>query len=170
MAFLSITISVALLVYLALRISKMVGGDTAIASRQAIGGLPELPNCSDADIELLLASMPTAWTTYQGMTPPLELKVRGLSHELYRRFTKLHLDAYGRHILDTLTPSEVMEVGQSLLPNINAAAYVVDWKGAAYQNGNPIPYSPENLASFMRKDEMLRNFVSEEAGKIGPAW
>jgi hypothetical protein len=114
--------------------------------------------------------MPTAWVTYDGMTPPLQLKIRGLTQELYRRFTKAQLDAFGRDTLNSLPPSEAMEVVKGLLPDVNAAAYVLDWKGATYPNGKPLPYTPDNMASFMRKDDMLRNFVSDEAGKLGPAW
>jgi hypothetical protein len=170
MIFLSVAVSVVFLIYLLLRISRMLGGNRQVVLTEPAAGPPELPHRSDAEVDALLASMPTAWVTYDGMTPPLQLKIRGLSHELYRRFTKAQLDAFGRDTLNSLPPSEAMEIAKSLLPDVNAAAYVVDWKGATYPNGNPLPYTPDNMAALMRKDEMLRNFVSDEAGKLGPAW
>ncbi|HKZ09222.1 MAG TPA: hypothetical protein VJL61_00785 [Rhodanobacteraceae bacterium] len=170
MIFLSVAVSIVFLVYLLLRISRMLGGGTRVVQVGPDVAPPELPHRSDTEINALLASMPTAWVTYEGMTPPLQLKVRGLSHELYRRFTKAKLDAYGRDLLNSLPPSEAIAIAKSLLPDVNAAAYVVDWKGAMYPNGKAVPYSPDNMATLMRKDEMLRNFISDEAGKLGPAW
>jgi hypothetical protein len=35
-----------------------------------------------------------------------------------------------------------------------------------HPNGKPLPFSPDNLASLMRKDEMLTNFISDETGKL----
>jgi len=168
--FFSVAVSVVFLVYLLLRISKMLGVNRQVVVTEPTAAPPELPRRSDAEVNALLASMPTAWVTYEGMTPPLQLKIRGLSHELYRRFTKAQLDAFARDTLNSMSPSEAMEVVKSLLPDVNAAAYVMDWKGATYPNGKPLPYTQDNMASLMRKDDMLRNFVSDEAGKLGPAW
>ncbi len=148
----------------------MLGGNRQIVATESAAALPELSHRSDAEVSALLANMPTTWVTYEGMTPPLQLKIRGLSHELYRRFTKAQLDAFGRDALNSMSPSEAMEVVKGLLPDINATAYVIDWKGATYPNGKPVPYTPDNMASLMRKDDLLRNFVSDEAGKLGPAW
>lgn len=170
MVFLSVAVSVVFLIYLLLRISRMLGGNNRVVHTEPVASPPELPHRSDEEVNALLASMPTAWVTYDGMTPPLQLKIRGLTQELYRRFTKAQLDAFGRDTLNSLPPSEAMEVVKGLLPDVNAAAYVLDWKGATYPNGKPLPYTPDNMASFMRKDDMLRNFVSDEAGKLGPAW
>ena len=170
MGFLAVAVSVVFLIYLLLRISRMLGGNRQVVITEPVAGPPELPHRSDSEVNALLTSMPTAWVTYDGMTPPLQLKIRGLSHELYRRFTKAQLDAFGRDTLNSLPPSETVEIVKKLLPDVNAAAYVVDWKGATYPNGKPLPYTPDNMAALMRKDEMLRNFVSDEAGKLGPAW
>ena len=170
MGFISAAVSVAFLIYLILRISRMVWGTTTVVSTAPAPGLPDLPDRSKAEVNALLASMPTAWVTYEGMTPPLQLKLRGLTHELYRRFTTEFLDAYGRQNFDHLPQHEIMEVMMKILPDLNASAYVLDWKGATYTNGNPLPYTRDNMASLMRKDEMLRNFVSDQAGKIGPGW
>lgn len=170
MLFLSVAVSVVFLIYLLLRISRMLGGNAQVGATEPDPGPPDLPRRSDEEVKTLLASMPTTWVTYDGITPPLQLQIRGLTQELYRRFTKEQLDAFGRDTLDSLPPSAAMEVMKGLLPHINAAAYVLDWRGAKYPNGKPLPYTRDNMASLMRKDDMLRNFVSDEAGKLGPAW
>ena len=59
-----------------------------------------------------------------------------------------------------------MELMKTFLPDINAQAYVLDWEGAQYPNGNPLPFSPDRLAILMRKDEILRVFVTDEAWKL----
>ena len=104
------------------------------------------------------------------MTPPLKLKLRGLTEELYRRFTRSCIDIHGRDNLDMLTMNEKLEIMKGLLPNINAKAYVTDWSDAQYPNGTPMAYASDDLAVFMRKDEFLRNFISEEARKLAPDW
>lgn len=172
MGFLSGVIGVVFLIYMLLRISRMLGGGarTVIVNQEPYDDRPKLPDRSAGELQTLLESMPTEWVTYEGMTPPLRLKVRGLTQELYRRFSRAQLDAFGQATLDTLPMAQKMEVMKSLLPVINATAYVLDWSGAQYSNGNALPYTPENLATLMHKDEMLRNFVSNEANRMGPKW
>ena len=172
MGLLSGVIGVVFLVYLLLRISRMLGGGarTMVVDQEPHDDRPTLPDRSTGELQTMLDSMPVEWVTYEGMTPPLRLKVRGLTQELYRRFTRAQLDAFGQDTLDKLPMAQKMDVMKGLLPVINATAYVLDWSGAQYPNGNTLPYTPENLATFMRKDEMLRNFVSNEAGRIGPTW
>jgi hypothetical protein len=58
---------------------------------------------------------------------------------------------------------------QFLLPVI-AEAYAIEWEGAQYQNGAPMPYSPANLALFMAGDQHLIAFVSQKAERISPPW
>ena len=87
----------------------MLGGNRQIVATESAAALPELSHRSDAEVSALLANMPTTWVTYEGMTPPLQLKIRGLSHELYRRFTKAQLDAFGRDPLNTMSPSAARE-------------------------------------------------------------
>lgn len=169
MGALSALIGVVFLVYLLLRIVRMLDGGPRTPS-VAPQGPPELPKRSEAEIETLLESMPTKWVAYEGMTPPLELKIRGLTYELWRRFARHHLDQFGQHTLDALPVAEAAKVSASLLPNINDQAYVLDWRGMTYPNGNPLPYTSENLATLMRKDEFLMNFVSKEAEKLSPDW
>ena len=47
---------------------------------------------------------------------------------------------------------------------------MVDWSGAHYQNGMPLPYTPDKLAALMRKDEMLKIFISAESEKTSSSW
>lgn len=169
MVFLSVAVSVVFLVYLLLRISRMLGGGRRVLLTEPAAAPSELPHRSDAEVNALLASMPMAWVTYRGMTPPLQLKIRCMSQELYRRFAIAELDPDGQDVFKGLPTSKIAEIAAFHLPDINAAALVVDWKGVMYPNGNPVPYSPSNMASFMRKDEMLLNFVADEAGKLAKA-
>jgi hypothetical protein len=168
MGVLSALVSVAFLVYLLLRISKMVGGTRTVSTNRPEGDSTTFPKRSEAEIDSLLASMPTAWVVYDGMTPALNLKIRGMTEELYRRFTSRALDDYGRQVLNSLPYQEMMAVAASLLPSINAEAYVVEWNGAQYPNGNPLPATVDNLAMLIRNDEMLRNFISNEAERLSP--
>ena len=175
MGFLSGLIGVVFLIYLLLRISRIVGGTTrAKAAFRPSSNSPELWEKGQAEIQSLLDAMPTAWVTYDGMTPPLKLKIRGLSGDLYQTFVHSHLDAYGREGLASMPYQDQVETMKNLRPTINAEAYVLDWSGAQYPNGKPLPFSPDNLASFMRKDEMLTNFISDETGRLatvaGLAW
>jgi hypothetical protein len=56
-----------------------------------------------------------------------------------------------------------------LLPVV-ADAYVSNWEGAQYPNGNAMPFSPANLAIMMAKDHHLGAFVQSEAERISPRW
>jgi len=53
---------------------------------------------------------------------------------------------------------------------IMAEAYIVDWDGARHSNGNPMRFSPENVAILMGKDEHLQPFISTHAKRISPPW
>lgn len=174
MGFLSGLIGVVFLVYMLLRISRMLGGPRSTVVITNPAAPPQLWGKSAAEIQSSLDNMPTKWVAYEGMTPPLQLKIRGLTGDLYQTFVHFHVDAYGRQQLESMSPQDRAETLQKLRPAINAEAYVVDWNGAQYPNGNPLRFSPDNLAAFMRKDEMLVNFISEEAGNLantnGLAW
>jgi hypothetical protein len=65
--------------------------------------------------------------------------------------------------------AEKLEVMKGFLPDINAHAYVLDWKGVTYPNGHPLPFSHVRLAAMMRKDDVLREFISEESFKLSQA-
>ena len=171
MGFLSGVIGVVFLIYLLLRISRMLGSSTSgrVIPSESYDTRPKLPTRSETEIQTILDSMPTKWLIYEGSTPPLNIRVRGLSREFYRRFWRNHLDTM-QNYLDTLPPKEKQDFVMSQTPNVNALAYVVEWNGALYPNGNPLPGTVDNLAVLIRKDEMLRNFISEESGKISPDW
>ena len=70
--------------------------------------------------------------------PPLRLKLRGNSYEGFRRVTRKYIDRTGQDHFERLSDAQRM---QFLLPVI-AEAYVIEWEGAQYQNGAPLPYSP----------------------------
>jgi hypothetical protein len=162
MALLSVLISIAVLILLVARIARLSGGSSMIPQADPF----PLPDRTADEVERMLAEMPTRWVTYNGMTPPLQLKVRAVTEELYRRFTRAQMDAIGQKNIATLPFQERMKLMQSFLPDINARAYVLDWQGAAYPNGQPLPYTPDHLAILMRNDELLRLFVTDEAGRL----
>jgi hypothetical protein len=77
-----------------------------------------------------------------------------------------YTDRMGQDHFDRLSDAERMQ----FMPLFIAEAYVIEWEGAQYQNGAPMPYSPANLALFMAGDEPLIAFVQQEAERIGPPW
>ncbi len=111
-------------------------------------------------------ALQSEWITYNGRTPPLRLKVRGNSYEGFRRVVRKYIDTIGQDHFDRLAEAERV---QFLLP-VMAEAYVLDWDGAQYQNGTPMPYSPANLVLLMAGDQHLIAFVKQEAERISPAW
>lgn len=169
MGVLTVIVTVVFLVYLLLRIAGMVGGGSPNTASSTLSedNRPALPHRTPQEVQALFDSMPSEWVSYEGATPTLNLHVRGVTHELYRRVTRNHMEAYGLSVLDNMPIEQKMEVSNGMLPSINATAYVIGWRGAEYPNGKPLPYTPENLATLMRKDEMLRNFVSAESQRIG---
>jgi hypothetical protein len=174
MAVISGLISVVFLIYLLMRIVRMA--ENSKSSTYEVtdkpGGIydarPKLPFRTGDEIQKQLQSMPTTWARYPGCTPPLDLRIRGMTEELYRRFTRTYFEESGmRDHLDQLPPAQQFEIMSSQLPEINARAYVIDWRGATYPNGAPLPYAPAHLAALMRQDKLLMTFVSDEAGKLG---
>ena len=179
MAIISGLISVAFLTYLVLRISGMIGGYRATVTLGTTG-TPEtpppfdpnrfntspLPQRTQTELEQIVSSMQTEWVTYAGATPPLRLRVRGQSYEGFRRVIRKYIDLKGQDHFDRLSQEQKMEF---LLPVI-ADAYVSDWEGAQYPNGNAMPFSPANLAIMMAKDPHLGAFVKSEAERISPPW
>jgi hypothetical protein len=108
----------------------------------------------------------TEWVTYNGRTPSLRLRVRGNSYEGFRRVVRKHIDRVGQDYFEQLSAAERM---QFLLQAI-AEAYVIEWEGAEYPNGGPMPFSPANLALFMAGDQHLTAFVNQEADRLSPPW
>ena len=121
MGILSVAVSVVFLVYLLLRISGMVGGTTTRTTivEERYDHRPKLSDLSEAEIQSQYAMMPTDWVIYQGMSPPLQLKVRGLTEELYRRVMRRHLDAFGQDTLERMPmPEKLARTGSGSLTTV----------------------------------------------------
>jgi hypothetical protein len=169
MGFIFAVIPVVFLIYLLLRIAGMVGGTTTVTTKHIANGPGQpkpLEDLTKQQVEEKLASMPTEWITYMGSTPPLELKVRGVTEDLYRRFTKAKADAFGRDTLERMSRQEQMALVMNWTPEIMARAYVIDWRGAVYPNGNPMPFDPAQLAVMTKRDEFLGNFIAQTTDRL----
>jgi hypothetical protein len=84
----------------------------------------------------------------------------------FRRVIRKYIDRTGQHHFERLPDADRL---QFLLPVI-AEAYVMELEGAQYRNGEPMPYSPANLALFMAGDQHLTAFVEQEADRLSPPW
>src|SRR5580693_8555600 len=84
----------------------------------------------------------------------------------FRRVIRKYIDRIGQDHFDQLSQQQKEEF---LLPVV-AEAYVSDWEGAQYPNGNAMPFSPANLAIMMAKDPHLGALVESEAERISPPW
>ena len=165
-------IAVAFLIYLVLRIVGMIGGYRTTVTVRPRPFDPNrfntspLPTRTQKELESAQNSMRTEWVTYDGATPPLRLHVRGQSYEGFRRVTRKYIDLTGQDNFDRLSQQQKVEF---LLPVI-AEAYVSDWEGAQYSNGNAMPFSPANLAIMMARDPHFGAFVQSEAERLSPPW
>ena len=159
-----------MIVVLTLTIVRMVGGTkttfTVIPGTPA-DGIDFAPGeRSPEEVQAVSDAMPSEWCSYEGLTPPLRLKIRGQSQENYTRITRQHLDAVGRDAFEFLPDAQK----GAFLQRISLVAYVVDWEGACYPNGAPLAFSLDNLAALVAKDELLRAFVMENAHRLSPPW
>jgi len=111
-------------------------------------------------------ALPTRWVTYMGATPPLKLEIRGQSYETYRRVMRKHLDGISDGARRAMTETMLHDINLLVV----ADAYVIDWEGATYANGNPMPFSPAELSARMAVDPPLVSFVTENARAISPPW
>ncbi len=127
---------------------------------------PPLPERSPKEVEHLVQSLPCEWVTYEGCTPPLRLKVRGQTYETYRRMVRAHIDGIGQHYFESLDSAQQTDIFNLIIADI----YVTAWEGAQYQNGNPLPFTPENLRILFQRDPLLLNFVIDNARRISPPW
>jgi hypothetical protein len=179
MAIISGLIAVALLIYLVLRIVEMIGGyRTTVTLRATDKPRPPppfdpnrfntspLPRRSQRELEQIQNSLQTKWVTYGGATPSLRLHIQGQTYEGFRRVVRKHIDRFGQDNFDQLSQQRKEEF---LLPVV-AEAYVSDWEGAQYPNGNEMPFSPANLAIMMAQDPHLGAFLQSEAERISPPW
>jgi hypothetical protein len=179
-------ISILFLVYLVLRIVKMLTQKPAAPKRPASPinwnfkndpspdskfdpnrfNTAALPKRSSEEIKRQYDSMPSEWITYNGLTPPLRLKVRGQSYESFRRVARKYIDLVGQATFERYSDAQKAEVNNHII----AEAYVTDWEGPQYPDGNPMLYTPANLVILMSKDEHLLPHVTSEAQRISPAW
>jgi len=110
--------------------------------------------------------MPIEWVTYLGATPPLKLKIRGTTEMMYRQASRKFINLLGQENFERLSNQEKL----AAIHAINADIYVLDWEGAFYPNGSPMPFSPSALALLLDKDEHLNVFLSDQVARISPAW
>lgn len=172
-----VIVSVLVAIYLVLRIGRMLGGRSVIAGRESGGQPPAafdpnrfnaapLPKRTDEEIKARDDALQTEWVTYNGHTPPLRLKLRGNSYEGFRRVSRKYIDRIGQDHFEHLSDAERAQFMHLLI----AEAYVIEWDGAQYPNGAPMPYSPAGLALFLAADQHLIAFVQHEAERISPPW
>jgi hypothetical protein len=121
---------------------------------------------SSEEFEQQAASMPVEWITYVGMTPELLLKIRGTTQGMFRQTTRKYINIIGQENFERLSTSE----RNAMMDAIMAEAYVLDWNGALYPNGNPMPYSASSLAVMLAKDPLLGTFLSDQDERLNPGW
>ncbi len=167
MGFVFGAIAVLSLVYLILRILKIVGGERVVVEARGWNEpLPPLPARSSEEVAAMIADMPSNWLIYDGMTPSLRLQIRGQSYENYRRVTRKYIDEIGQDNFALLSPEQLQSVNNLIM----SEAYVVAWEGAHYPNGNPLPFTPQNLAILLDRDAFLVSFITDEAHRLSPLW
>ena len=171
----SAIIGVLVIVILALVIIQMVGGTkTKITYQfepQPGTGPPPLPGRTPGEIKEALDAMPSEWVTYEGATPPLKLHIRGLTHENLRRVSRKLIDQMGgQQAMDQLPVEQVTQLMLGMNSNLIAEAYVLDWEGARYPNGAPMPFSASNMATRLDGDPYLLTFVTDHAHRLSPDW
>jgi hypothetical protein len=174
MLLLSIIIGVLSAIFLLLRIAQMLGGSVPIAARkkpiEVFSGdrfnIAPLPKRPAKEIAAQISALKTEWVTYNGMTPPLQLLIRGQSYESYRRVVRSEIDVIGQRNFERLSTQQQAEISRLIV----ARAYVGEWEGAEYTNGNPMPFSSENLSLLIASDPHLEVFIVTEAGRISPPW
>lgn len=166
----AIVISLLLIVLLGLWIIQaLVGTKTkyTIVQEGAANPYDPAPGVRSAEeIKAISDAMPSEWCAYQGMTPPLRLKIRGQSLENYTRITRQYLDDVGRDIFINLPAQQQAAVNLRIIVD----AYVTDWEGALYPNGNPLPFSLDNVMALLGKDEFLLPFIQDNAHRLSPPW
>lgn len=153
-----------MIVLLVMRIAGMLGNGRT----QAVPAIPDpAPGFKSAEqVQATSEVMPSEWCEYQGRTPPLRLKIRGQSEENYTRITRQQLATLGPGGINYLSEDQ----RSAFVSRIAAQAYVADWEGAFYPNGNPIPFSVDNLMAVIEGDQLLTAFVMENAHRLSPAW
>jgi hypothetical protein len=181
MEILSGVIGVLVVVVLILRIAQMTGGTTTTIKTIHGSYDPEgnfhpgetgrrevapLPARSGQELQQQAESMVVEWVTYPGATPPLRLKIRGATYEMYRRVARKYIDQVGQDNFERLSMEQIQVVNRSMM----AEAYVLDWEGAQYPNGAPKPFLPASLALLLNSDPHLEEFLIHHGERISPKW
>lgn len=170
----SVIIGLLLIVVLVLVIVRMVGGTKTTITYQVEGqqgSLPPLPDKSPEEIKADFAAMSSEWVEYAGATPPLKLRIRGLTHENLRRVSRKLIDELGgQRAIDQLPVDQATQLLFGMNSKLVAEAYVLEWDGALYPNGAPMPYSAANMATRLDADPYLMTFVTDHAHRLSPDW
>lgn len=131
------------------------------------GPPPPLPMpLTPEEFERTVASMPVKWVTYEGTTPPLNLKIRGASEEMFVQACRRCVNDIGQDRYDRMTVQERENVVKSVM----AGLYVLGWQGARYSNGSEMPFSPPDMTLMLERDPHLVTFLSEQVRQISPSW
>jgi hypothetical protein len=175
MAVLGAIVAILTIIGLILQIAKNTGGikttTSTVQGHFDEGGKfhpgPALPAplpLTQEEFDRQLASMPVEWVTYMGATPSVRLKIRGVTELMYRQICRKYINMMGQEQFERMPFSEK----DAVIRMINSELYVLDWDGAAYPNGNPMPFSPSALMLLLDKDQHLRAFLSDEVARISP--
>ena len=76
----------------------------------------------------------------------------------------------GQAMFDAMPTDQARNVLAALNPRLIATAYVIDWEGAIYPNGSPMPFTISNIATRLEQDPYLLTFVTDEAHRLSPDW
>lgn len=125
-----------------------------------------LPERTASEIKEQTDALKLEWVTYGGSTPPLRLLIQGQTYETYRRIARGRIDLLGQQNVERLSPEQMADFNRSII----AHAYVRNWEGAQYPNGNAMPFTPENLTLLMERDPYLESFITNEAKRVSPPW
>jgi hypothetical protein len=98
----------------------------------------------------------TAWITYDGVTPPLRLKLCLAGSTPYNAALATYTKAYGANSPEQLSNEDKQRVIALAL----SAVFIVDWdKGGC-------PYRPLDMAEILLSDPTLIFFVSDSMKQI----
>ena len=172
MSALSVVIGGLFAIFLVLCIVQLLGANIPAANRKKpvevfsenrFNTAP-LPKRTTKEIEAQTSNLRKEWATYNGMTPPLKLLIRGQSYVSYRRIVRSQIDVIGQQNFERMLPLQKADFNRSII----TYAYVGDWEGAQYANGNLMPFSPANLSLLISNDPYLEAFIVTEARRVSP--
>jgi hypothetical protein len=166
----AIIIGLLVIVVLIFRIIQMAGGTRAVYTvvhHQQPADIDEASGYrSPEEIKAISDAMPSEWCLYEGMTPPLMIKIRGQSEENYTRIVRQNMGAIGRENFKFLSEAQKDELHKRSC----IEAYVINWEGALYPNGHPLPFSVGNLMGLIERDPLIFPFIIDNAHRLSPPW